>query len=126
MKKVLLQVFGLVPAALLLAYASVVAILSLLAFPSGPLISVIAVAGLSITIWGSLTVIFVILGKPIQHRRYGLYAALVGPGLMALKGLSGVTTLLDLAITLAAIGLFSITVYLIRADSGANSETAEG
>ncbi len=119
MNKGLLWLLGLLPAALLFVYAVVISILVLLAAPSDPGTAVVALVYQAVAIWGSLTVILVILEKPVRRANYGLIAALFYAGLIALRGAAaGLQGVVDLVVTLLAICLAVVALVLLRSGGG--------
>lgn len=116
MRNAVLWIFGLLPAVAMFLYSAAVTIAVLPMFLSAPLSVLLALAFSVTAIWGTATVILVILGKPVAHRQYGLCAALVSPLLFALEGLQGVSSLSGLAVLLGSLSLVAVTIYLLRAD----------
>ena len=113
MRKLILWIFGVLPAAAMLLYSAVTGVGVLVATLGAPMLGSLFLVFYAVAAWGSATVILVILDKPPDKARYGLYAAIVAPVFILLKGLSGLTSVPDLLVFLAALSLLSVTVRLI-------------
>ena len=114
MRKVLLWIFGLVPAVAWLLYTVFFTIMALLAAPSNPLLAVIYAAVGALIIWGLTTIVLLILEKPAKNAKYALLVIVVALVPIVIGGLSGVEDLSELAFFLAGLGLLVVTIYLLR------------
>ena len=88
MRKVLLWIFGLVPAVAWLLYTVFFTIMALLAAPSNPLLAVIYAAVGALIIWGLTTIVLLILEKPAKNAKYALLVIVVALVPIVLGGLS--------------------------------------
>jgi len=124
MSKTVLWIFGLLPAVVMLLYSSVVTIAVLPLFFSTPLSVLIPLAFSVTSIWGTSTVILVILGRPVVYRQYGLCAAIISPLLFALDGLQGVSSLSGFVVLLGSLSLVTVTIYLLRTNRRVDEASA--
>ena len=103
-----------IPAVAWLLYTVFFTIMALLAAPSAPLIAIIYTAMATLIIWGTTTIILLILEKPAKNAKYALPVVIVILVLDVLGGLDGVEELSELVFLLAALSLLAVTVYLLR------------
>ncbi len=113
-RKILLWVFGLVPAAAWLAYTVFMTVMVLLAAPSALELAVAPLVFAGLTIWSMTTIILVILNKAAKHARYGLIVAIIVLAPLVLNGISGgVEKVSQLLWFCAALSLLIVSIYLL-------------